>query len=333
MRVRPLLTRAIVPLIVVGAGLYYWFAESRLSILSYFFLPVAVAAVVFGRIRGPSPRWSARSWSWPRSSRTAQDTSLPRARPHPEAAAGLLLWMVFIHLTAYIVGLVSEVGGNRVLVQGIGADAINAVERERKRMAFDVHDGIAQTVNTALMEAEVLTMMAEDSEPDVREQVERVRRCMGGAVQEIRNMIGNLRPPALAGPEFAATLRHLVEEFSARCGVKAELDLNADLAEHSDSMRICVFRVIQEALSNVEHHAEASRVHVGVSSSRKGVFLVVSDDGLGFDPSATSGNGFDNHHGLASMHERVALLAGRLEIDSAAQSGTIVRAYVPTYDR
>ena len=294
---------------------------------------MAVAAVVFGRIRGTLAALICEILVLAPLLVYGVGYVVPPNQAASEAAAGLLLWMVFIHLTAYIVGFVSEVGGNRVLVQGIGADAINAVERERKRMAFDVHDGIAQTVNTALMEAEVLTMMAEDSEPDLREQVERVRHSMGGAVQEIRNMIGNLRPPALAGPEFTATLKHLVEEFSARCGVKAELDLNADLAEYSDSMRICVFRVIQEALSNVEHHAEASRVRVGVSSSRKGVFLVVSDDGLGFDPSATNGNGLDNHHGLASMHERVALLAGRLEIDSAAQSGTIVRAYVPTYDR
>jgi len=78
-------------------------------------------------------------------------------------AASFLPWMGFLLATAYVVGWVSEHGGNRLLLQGLGGDAIAAVERERRRMGYDIHDGIAQVATTALMEVEVLEALTEDA--------------------------------------------------------------------------------------------------------------------------------------------------------------------------
>jgi signal transduction histidine kinase len=122
---------------------------------------------------------------------------------------------------------------------------------------------------------------------------------------------------------------HMAEEFRDRTGIKTEISLDGNLAAHTDSMRICVYRVVQEALSNIEQHAEASRARVGIRATNGGVFLTIADDGRGFDASAYSLPQSNGHFGLAGMHERVSLLAGRMKIDSAPGAGTVISAHIP----
>jgi signal transduction histidine kinase len=328
-RTRGFLEAAILLGVVVGAAVFYLVVHERTSFLYYFFVPVAAGAVVFGRRLGAA--YAALSILLVlvpvvlRGLRYIYGADPTVA----EMLASFILWAAFLLATAYAVGWVSEHGGNRVLLQGLGADAITAVERERKRMGFDIHDGIAQVVTTALMEVEVLEALTEDAAPEVKEEVSRLKAICGEAVREIRTMIGHLRPPQLGAEEFPVTLTHLVGEFRDRTGVKVELAIEGDLSTHTDSMRICVYRVVQEALSNVEHHAEASRTRVGVRATKGRVFLTVADDGVGFDAAGYSLGKANGHFGLAGMQERVSLLAGRMEIDSAPGHGTVVSADIP----
>jgi len=332
LRARHLLAFLIVLAILAGA-LFYYYLDARITALPYFFVPVTAGAVLSGRIKGLGYAVFAIALV---AGPTAFEGGefLRRGTAQSEELAALSAWILLLPLSAFIVGQVSELGGSRLLVMGLGADAMNAVERERKRMAFDIHDGIAQTANTALMQAEVLEMLAEEADPALRSQIRSVRDTASTAVSEIRTMIGQLRPPALSASEFPATLHHLIEDFVERTDIKIEFDLAADLSGHSDSVRICVFRVMQEALSNVQNHAKASRAYVGLNEARGGVFLTIRDDGVGFEVpplkqqlAVTS----QSHHGLAGMQERVWLLTGRIEIESRPQEGTAIRAFIPRY--
>ena len=317
--------------LVVGAGVFYLGVIDRHAFLFYFFVPTAVAGVVFGLRLGLMY-----------ASVSIVLVLLPLVLDGVSYLAGdgqqlsgmeamVALWAAFLLVMAYVVGWVSEHGGNRVLLQGLGSDAISAVERERTRMGYDIHDGIAQTATAALMEVEVVAALTAEAAPEVQQEVARLRDTCAQSVREIRTMIGQLRPPQLGADEFPVTLTQLVEEFQDRTGIKTELAVEGDLSVHTDSMRICVYRVIQEALSNVEQHAAASRTRVGIRATKRNVFLTVVDDGVGFDTQRLASRSNDGHFGLAGMEERVSLLAGRCEVDSSPGQGTVVRAHIPGY--
>lgn len=326
---RPYVHTAILVTLALGFARYYLVSEARVVSLSFLFLPVTTTSVVFGRFRG-----GALSAVCVMAALAPVILLGPGYIGAAEGvlagpAAAFLTWAATLMGTAYVVGFVSEAGGNRALTQGLGADALASVERERKRMAFDVHDGIAQTATTALMEAQVLEMLAEGAPPEVRAQAGRVRETIAEGIVEIRGMIGQLRPPALAASEWATTLEQLLHDFESRTGLEVEADVDVDLNHHSDSMRICTYRLIQEALSNVERHSRASRVRIGMNATRQGVFLTVSDDGVGFDPTEYL-HSVNGHQGLFGMRERAALLAGTFHVESAPGEGTTVRAYIPS---
>lgn len=328
-RTRRFLEIAVLLGVLAGAAVFYLVVQERTSFLYYFFVPVAAGAVLFGRRHGAAHAGLCILLVLLPVIREGLSYIYGAATTAAEMLASFILWGAFLLATAFVVGWVSEHGGNLMLLQGLGADAIEAVERERKRLGFDIHDGIAQVVTTALMEVEVLEALTEDAAPEVKEEVSRLKQICGEAVREIRTMIGHLRPPQLSAHEFPATLTHFVGEFRDRTGVKVELAVEGDLSTHTNSMRICVYRVVQEALSNVEHHAEASRARVGVRATKGGVFLTVADDGVGFDADAYATGRANGHFGLAGMQERVSLLAGRMEVDSAPGHGTVVSAHIP----
>lgn len=240
-----------------------------------------------------------------------------------------VIWATFLALTGYIVGLVSERGGSRGVGRDLGTEIMKAVEREHMRLGYDLHDTVAQNAAGSLMEAEILSSMLHEADSDVRGQSERVTKSMNACMDQIRGAITHLRPPALSQSEFAETLRGIVDDFALRTGIKIEFSVEGDPETHTDSMRICIFRVIQEALNNVEQHAQASRVFVGIRATKRTVYLLVGDDGVGFDPSAYANNGSNGHFGLSGMRERVTLLGGELAIKAAPNQGTNVRARIP----
>ncbi len=315
--------------LVGGAALLYTeVVTNRSAFLYFFFVPVSAGAVILGRLRGMLYAGIAgalilaavliRGLDW-----------LYKPAETAEEAGSLIVWGCLLLITAYLVGVVSERGGNRSVLQGVGSEAIAAVERERRRMGFDVHDGIAQTVTTAQMQVEILEALTQHAGPEIREEVQHLKETIGMSVHEIREMIGNLRPPPLQPDEFSATLQRLIDDFREHNGIKTEFEVEGDLPSHTDSMRICVYRIVQEALSNVEQHADASRVRVGIQATHAGVFLTVADDGVGFDPEKATDHGSNGHFGVLGMHERAALLRGRVRVDSAPGEGTVVRAHIP----
>ena len=239
-----------------------------------------------------------------------------------------LIWAAFLALTGYIVGLLSQRGGSRGVGRDLNAEIMSAVEREHARIGYDLHDTVAQTATAALLEAEILSSVLQDASPDVRRQSDRLVGVLGAVADQIRSLIVDLRPPALDSEEFIDSLHGLVEDFSDRTGVKMEFSVEGGPQHHADPTRIAVYRVIQEALTNVEHHANASRAFVSVRATKKTVYLLIADDGVGFDPASVNGNG-KPHLGLQGMKERVALLNGELDIETAPNRGTDIRVRIP----
>ena len=205
-----------------------------------------------------------------------------------------------------------------------------AEEEERRRVAYEVHDGLTQMVVAAHQR---LQIFAEDNPPrsaEGREELEGTIELVRRTVTEARRVIADLRPTTLDDFGLATAVRLQIEELRAR-GYEAGYEETLGEARLPATLETALFRVAQEALTNVRKHAETDRVRVTLAHRADGIVrLEVRDWGRGFDPTGvTSKGGPGERVGLSSMRERITLLGGELEILSQPGGGTSVVAEVP----
>jgi signal transduction histidine kinase len=281
-----LLVVATCAVIALGAIFIYFRDDSQPSYLFFFYLPVAVASVVLGRMVGLLLAFLTVALTLLPSISLGFHHLMSAPGSTAESAAILIVWAVFLTSMAFLVGWISERGGSLSFAQGLGGQAIRAMELERKRTGQDIHDGLAQYAAAASLETQVLAETTAETDPQVQLQVERVKQSLDLLVLEARTMIGNLRPPALGPDDFNDSMSGLVESLQNRTGIFSDLELEGDFGIHTDSARICVYRIAQEALANAEHHSGATTVRVWARASKSGVDLIVRDDGKGFDPES-----------------------------------------------
>jgi two-component system, NarL family, sensor histidine kinase UhpB len=202
-----------------------------------------------------------------------------------------------------------------------GRLVLRAQEEERRRLARDLHDEVNQALTAILLRLEALS----HAEPEVSGEVAELKKLVNQAMAELLHLARQLRPTALDDHGLVPAIEGQLTRFSAQTGVQVELDAEGiEDGELDSDKEIVVYRVAQEALSNVAQHAGARRVELGLSANGHGVRLTVRDDGRGFDP-----DGEHDSLGLSGMAERARLLGGRLEIDSRPGSGTALTLQVP----
>lgn len=197
-----------------------------------------------------------------------------------------------------------------------------AVVAERNRIARDLHDAVSQTLFASQLLAGTMSR-AEGASAAWREQAVALEKLNRSALAELRMMLFELRPEALHGVGLAELLQHAVEALAGRGEV--EVVASIDSRNPPQAMRIELYRVAQEALSNVGRHSGASHAQVSWSVPEPGQgVLRVADDGRGFDPEA----GYPGHLGLVHLRERAAALGAELTIRSAPGEGTELRLTV-----
>ena len=202
-----------------------------------------------------------------------------------------------------------------------------AQENERKRISLDLHDTVAQKLRYLALE---MDKIGSTNERDARqERCAEAAACHLGLISEVRNICNNLIPPTFSFQGLPDALRQLCLDFGKRTGIECRMDIAEDinLDFFNEEEQLQVFRIAQEALSNVEKHAAASEVIVILQSDGGQSFsLSVSDGGCGFDVESST----PAHLGLRSMNERAALLGGRLTINSERGEGTLVHLHLPS---
>jgi two-component system, NarL family, sensor histidine kinase DevS len=207
---------------------------------------------------------------------------------------------------------------------------IDAQEAERARVSRDLHDQIGQSLTSVLLGQRLVLDALDREDPDVHDahaRAEEVRGIAAEALNEVRELAFELRPIVLDDIGLVAALRRLASDLAQR----NDFVLDVDLDQLTDDTRLpgdietVVYRVVQEALTNVARHARASRVRVSVAVAESGLRAEIVDDGAGFDPAAA-------HHrslGVTGMTERAAVAGGRVEITSSPGAGTTVRLDLP----
>jgi len=197
---------------------------------------------------------------------------------------------------------------------------------ERNRLALELHDAVSQKLFSLMLTAEAAaTLVGTDAEAAGR-QLARLQELAQQALDELRSLIFELRPPEVERDGLCGALRkHVALLAQRRPGIALELD---DAVPSEPKRDADVLRIAQEALNNALRHAEAEHVLVRLHAQDGRLVLEVEDDGSGFDPSAPELR--SQRLGLTSMEERARRLRGRLALDSAVGAGTTVRLEVPT---
>jgi two-component system sensor histidine kinase UhpB len=221
-----------------------------------------------------------------------------------------------------------------------GSAALQAQERERARLARDLHDEVNQSLTGLLLRLEAAR---EQAPPELQPELEATKGVANQAMRELLSLARQLRPTALDDLGLVAAIAGQVEQVS-EAGVAAELRAEGDFSDLADDVQLVIYRVAQEALSNAARHSDAERIYVtlrrtpagdgasarpddasgGKGQRLEGVELKVVDDGRGF--------AFDQSErglGIAGMRERALLVGGELTIESRPGQGTTVRLSVP----
>jgi PAS domain S-box-containing protein len=204
-----------------------------------------------------------------------------------------------------------------------------AHEEERRRVAYDVHDGIAQVAMGAHQQLQAFFHDHPPRSADARRRLARAMELVHRTTVEARHLISDLRPTVLDDLGLAAAVRAQVDELHAE-GLEASYDEDLGEERLPAEMETALYRVVQEALANVRKHAETDRVRVALTRRDGAVRLEVRDWGRGFDPTeAASEGGPGERVGFSSMRERISLLEGNFEIRSQPGIGTSMIAEVP----
>lgn len=207
---------------------------------------------------------------------------------------------------------------------------IETQEAERKRVAQELHDSIMQIISTAKQRLNWLLDESGTRNKPGLEIAATVRELLEKAMVEARRVSKNLRPPELDDFGLPAAARGLCETFKSWSGIEVSLKFSNVPDRLSSAIELNLYRIIQEALTNIQKHAQASHVEIHVTKKKSSLELTIKDNGIGFDsllranPSKPE-EGF----GLISMRERAASLRGALEIKSAPGHGTEIFVRVP----
>ena len=205
---------------------------------------------------------------------------------------------------------------------------IAAQEAERARVSRDLHDDIGQALTSVLLGLRLLDgERASNGPDDARSRVEELRELVADALRRTRQLAFELRPTVLDDIGLPPALERLVADVVDRTGLAVDIAVDG-LPEHdgvAPELATVIYRVVQEALTNVVRHANASSASVAVTVSAGRLRAVVEDDGDGFEPAGSTGR----HLGIAGMRERAELVGGTVRIDSGAGSGTTVLLEVP----
>ncbi|KKM23771.1 hypothetical protein LCGC14_1611800 [marine sediment metagenome] len=201
-----------------------------------------------------------------------------------------------------------------------------ALLEERERIGMDLHDGAIQSIYAVVLRLDDIVERLKGHPDEVKPELEKAMDDLNRVIQDIRSYIFDLRPEILQG-DLERAIKDLVQGVRVNALIDAELAVEGDLnSAVTEDQAVSLFRIAQEALSNVSRHAQASSLQVKLTALPQSVRLEITDDGIGFDPQAERPG---DRHGLRNIDERAHMLGAKLSVDSVPGSGTRVSVEFP----
>jgi signal transduction histidine kinase len=218
--------------------------------------------------------------------------------------------------------LAQKVNESEQTLRALSFSILSAQEMERRRISKELHDVLGQALTVMKLRLGLIKRGLLESQQQLKAECDATMLYIDQVIENTRRMSRELSPSILEGLGLTAALKRLVEEFARTRKLEARLDLERVDDLIVENARIVIYRIFQEILTNVEKHAAATKISVGIRRSASRVEFRVEDDGKGFDCARAfeSGKGL----GLATMKELVAMLGGTLQVESRPGRGTAV---------
>lgn len=235
------------------------------------------------------------------------------------------------HLAETINSTLDELARDREELRSLASQVIRAQEDERRRISRELHDDTAQVLFAQLLR---LTTLKSSPDPVIHATAAALEEMTAEALEGVRRLALELRPPALDDLGLSAALGELAQRFAEQLDIPIDYQARGLRGRLPSEIELVLYRVAQEALTNIAKHANATVVSVDIDRNSNDVTLSIRDDGVGFDRSATAiSDGRGLGLGLFGMEERVALVGGRFRIWSQIEVGTEIFAFIPLPDQ
>lgn len=212
-------------------------------------------------------------------------------------------------------------------LRDFGAGALRASEEERQRIARELHDDTAQHLATLMIHLRLIERAG--SEAAWRERLEQFREELGSLADGVRRIARGLRPPELEDAGVVTAIRSHLRNTAQTTDVEVDFDADNIDPHLTPDSKLVLYRVVQEAVSNVVRHADATRITVKLQRNGRAILVSVEDDGKGFQPGRVESTG-PGGLGLIGMQERAVMIGGRVRIESRPGEGTRVELEIPT---
>jgi len=216
-------------------------------------------------------------------------------------------------------------------LRNLSGRLLHAQDNERRRLARELHDSVGQLLTGAALNMSAFRQEAEGLGHKSSQLLSECAECVNQSLKEVRTISYLLHPPMLDETGLGDALRWYVRGFAERSGVHVDLDISSELGQLSRDLRITVFRIVQEGLTNIHRHSGSTTAEISLRSCGVQIQLQIRDHGRGVPPQSMGTNGsqqFMGGVGIRGMHERVTQLKGDMRIQSS-ESGTILEVVLP----
>jgi signal transduction histidine kinase len=214
---------------------------------------------------------------------------------------------------------------SRQELEALSTRLVEAQEAERRSISRELHDEVGQTLGALLVDVGQLSKLVSPDDGLIQRQINRIKSAAESAVKSIRDIALLLRPPMLDDLGLVPALEWQGREVSRRSNMEVDVHSQSVSEQLPDELKVCIYRLVQEALNNAATHAEAKNAKVSVIQNSDKISVEIVDDGRGFDPQNVRGMG------ILGMEERVRRLGGSLTMQSAPGKGTTLKAELPLH--
>lgn len=233
-------------------------------------------------------------------------------------------------LVIAIDSMLTRIANHTSQLHAISERAINAQEEERVRIARSLHDDTAQSISMLIIHLERLENLIPAEAPDVARYIADAQNVATKLLENLRKIIWDLRPSILDDLGLFSAIRWYARTNLEKEGVKVDFYAANEITRLPPHLETMLFRIAQEAISNILHHANANKVSIRLWKEDEQIWLEIKDDGNGFDIEKTAGGAVDRKQlGLLGIQERASLVHGGVRVESSAESGTCLQVHIP----
>lgn len=255
--------------------------------------------------------------------------TLDRSEVRPFPPDEMMLAEAFARHAGIAIGnarLFSQVQTQQLQLKRLSGRVVDALEDERRRISRELHDEMGQALTAIKLHLQMLSLGLPPTDETTSTHLQEIIQLASHSLQEVRRLAMDLRPSMLDDLGLEPTLRWYQTQFEKRSQTQVNLEIDADFPRLTPTAETALYRVVQEALTNVSRHAQASRVDIQLAWEENAITCSIIDNGQGFALDSKPGQGI----GLASMRERIEALAGNITITSQPQAGTQITIRLPS---